>query len=244
MISLAQGIVLRKIKYGDSSQIAHIFTKQFGLQSCMAKGLSKRHKASEKSNLLYPASIVALELYYNESKNIKLIKEIRPEYFFQQIGENIPKNGVAVFAMEVLRNLLLADHVQEELFEFCYNFLIYLDQSKNEEIANYPLYFLVQSCKILGYHILGKYSTETPYLDIQDGRFIAFDKSNSDAILKTLARYMSEINIAQGLDDIAQIKMSRSIRKAVLEQFQQFFEIHLPYFKPLKSVAVLSEILS
>lgn len=244
MIALTPGIVLRKIKYGDSSQIIHIFTLNFGLQSCMLKGLGSGRKSNQTANLLFPASIVELSLYYREDKNIKLIKEVRPGYFYRHLGESIPKNCVAVFAMEVLQNLLLNDDAQQGLFDFCRSFLEKLDSAPDTEIANYPLYFLVQAGKHTGYQLSGNYCQATPYLNLHEGCFEAFEHMQATDVAANSAQFMSLINTAESADAAGKIKMSHETRKIVLQQFLHFFELHLPRFHPLKSVPILSGILS
>lgn len=244
MVALTSGIVLRKIKFGDSSQIIHIFTRNFGLQSCMLKGLGSGRKSNQKANLLFPASLVEISLYYREEKNIKLLKEVQPAYFYQSLGENIPKNCVAVFAMEVLQNLLLNDDAQQGLFNFSQSFLKALDRADNTEIANYPLYFLVQAGKHAGYQLSGNYCPATPYLNMNDGCFEARESIQSTNIISDSAVFMSRINGAKSLKEAIQINMNHEMRKTVLQQFLHFFELHLPRFHPLKSVSILSGILS
>lgn len=244
MIVLTPGIVLRRIKYGDSSQIVHIFTKRFGLQSCMIKGLGKGRRGSSLGNLLFPASLVDLGIYYQEGKNIKLIKEVQPLIIYQSLGENVLKNAVAIFAMEVLQNLLIADDVQLELFGFCHQFLIQLDAANDRTIGNYPLYFLVQAGRLSGYQILGAYGEDTPFLNLENGTFTRDESLQTSGLFSESIEIMSRINLSSSLEEILLVKMTHDMRKLVLKQFLQFFEIHFPHFRPLKSVAVLSEILS
>lgn len=244
MIALTEGIVLRRLKYGDSSQIVHVFTKTFGLQSCMIKGLGKGRRSSALGNLLFPASVVDLAIYYQEGKSIKLIKEVLPSVIYRHLHENILKNSVAVFAMEVLSNLLVADDVQAELFDFCRWFLVALDDSDERMIANFPLYFLVQSGRLAGYHLLGAFGKDTPYLNLNEGIFTAEESGQTSALASNTVQFMSYINAAASLEEICQIKMPQEMRKLILKQFLAFFELHLPHFRPLKSLAVLSAVLS
>jgi len=244
MIALTQGIVLKRIKYGDSSQIVHVFTRQFGLQSCMIKGLGRNRESNRRGNLLTPASIVELSIYYREEQNIKLIKEVHAGYFYHSLSEDIIKNSVAVFALEVLQNLLLADDVQEELFAFSRRFLIHLDESETGALANYPLYFLVHAGSLCGYRIFGSYRSDTPYLNLREGRFSSDEHLQMSEVYPESIPYMSRLNEARDYESIQAIKMSHDVRMIVLKQFLAFFQYHLPRFRPLKSVAVFGGIFS
>jgi DNA repair protein RecO (recombination protein O) len=244
MISLTQGIVLKRIKYGDSSQIVHVFTKRFGLQSCIMKGLGKGKQGSRSGNLLFPSSLIDLSIYYHEEKNIKLIKEVHPLVIYRTMGESVLKNCVAVFAMEVLQNLLISDDIQIELFDFCQQFLMALDEMPDNNIANFPLYFLIKTGQFSGYHLLGEYCETTPYINLQDGAFVSTENQQTKNIIPESIPIMSQLNKAESVEDILSVKMTNEMRKVVLNQFLLFFEIHFPHFRPLKSVAVMAEILS
>ncbi|HET8573334.1 MAG TPA: recombination protein O N-terminal domain-containing protein [Edaphocola sp.] len=244
MIAITNGIVLRKLKYGDSSQIIHVFTQRFGLQSYILKGLGRNKKSTAKGNLLFPAALLKWNVYYKEERHIKLIKDVHPSYFYKSLCEDIVKNSVAVFAMEVLHNLLIPDDVQPELFDFTREFLIALDQEGQHAVANYPLFFLVQSGRIAGYQLLGQYSDTTPFLDLREGRFSSINEPGSVPILADRLPVMSAVNAALSLAEIRNIRMGQGCRQAILQQFLAFFEMHMPHFRTLKSVAVLSGILS
>lgn len=194
--------------------------------------------------MLFPSSLVDLSLYYQEGKNIKLIKEVHPLVIYQSMAENILKNCVAVFAMEVLQNQLISDDVQAELFDFCQYFLIELDNAAERNIANFPLYFLIRTGQFSGYRLLGKFSETTPCLSLQEGAFTSKENLQSTNVLPESIPFMSQLNQAESIEVAQSIKLSNEMRQVLLKQFLLFFEIHFPHFRPLKSVAVMAEILS
>jgi len=243
MIAITNGIVLRKLKYGDSSQIIHVFTQRFGLQSYILKGLGRNKESTAKGNLIFPAALLEWNVYYKEERHIKLIKDVHPSYFYKRLSEDIIKNSVAVFAMEVLHNLLIPDDIQPELFAFTHAFLIALD-GEQQSVANYPLFFLVQSGRLAGYQLHGEYSAATPFLNLLEGRFSSVEGPANIIVHVDSLPVVSAVNAAQSLPEIQNIRMGQTQRQAVLQQFLTFFELHMPHFRPLKSVAVLSGILS
>src|SRR5580700_1042763 len=60
MIHKTKGIVLRTVKYGETSVIVSIYTELFGLQSYIINGIrtSSKKKGSAKGNLFQPAAIL------------------------------------------------------------------------------------------------------------------------------------------------------------------------------------------
>ncbi len=55
MLNKTKGIILHQIKYTDSGVIAQVYTREFGRQSLMIKGM--RSKKSGRHNVLFPADV-------------------------------------------------------------------------------------------------------------------------------------------------------------------------------------------
>ena len=61
MTHKSKGIVLRTVKYGETSVIVAIFTEIFGLQSYLVNGVRVASKKSaSKANLFQPSAILDL----------------------------------------------------------------------------------------------------------------------------------------------------------------------------------------
>ena len=107
MIDKTKGIVLRTVKYGETSVIVAIFTELFGLQSYLVNGVrTSSKKGSSKANLFQPAAILDLVVYHNELKNLQRLKEFKWEHLYQHIFFNVLKNSVALFMVELLQKCL------------------------------------------------------------------------------------------------------------------------------------------
>jgi DNA repair protein RecO (recombination protein O) len=99
-----RGIVLRTVKYGETSLIVTIFTDLFGVQSYLINGVrTSTKKGSGKANLFQPAAILDLIVYHNELKNLQRIKEFRWGHLYQNIFSDIKKNAVSLFMIEMLK---------------------------------------------------------------------------------------------------------------------------------------------
>jgi hypothetical protein len=61
MVHKTKGIILRTVKYGETSLVATIFTEQFGLQSYLVNGVrTATKKGTAKANLFQPSAILDL----------------------------------------------------------------------------------------------------------------------------------------------------------------------------------------
>ena len=244
MLEKTNGLVLKSVKYGETSLIVSIFTEKFGMQSYILKGLRSNKTRYQKAQLFFSGSLLDMVVYQNPQKNLQMMKEYQPLYFYQNLTNHIIKNGIALFAMEVLLQLLIADDPQNELFDFSVAFLEDLDHAEQHQLANYPLFFLIQSGKIAGYHISGNYSESTPILDLGEGRFSSSEPIYPPYIIEEDAALMSQLNTAKDFNEIQHIKMSTETRKRILQLFVDFFQKHIPHFRNLKSAAILSAILN
>ncbi len=243
MVHATQGIVLRCIRYGETSLICSVFTELLGLQSYMVKGVRSARARHKKAALLHPASLLDMIVYHQPQKNLQFIKEFGPGYLYQHLHEDVPKNGVAVFAMELTAIMLSARNPDTDLFYFVQAFLKNLDLAPSSAIANLPLYFMIQTGKLSGYHIAGRYGRETPYVDVFEGRFTHRAGHQPPFIEKEEAQLLSLLNEAVSPEEMSRITMTNEQRRMMLHYYLIFFQLHVPHFSNLKSVDILREIL-
>ena len=94
MIHKTKGVVLKTVKYGETSVIVTIYTELFGLQSYIVNGVRKSSKKGPgKANLFQPANLLDLVVYHNELHNLQRIKEFKWAHIYQHIlsEKNIPR---------------------------------------------------------------------------------------------------------------------------------------------------------
>lgn len=242
MMHTTKGIVLKTVKYGETSLICTVFTELLGMQSYIVKGVRSAKAKGRKANILFAGSVLDLIVYEQANKNLQNIKEYQPHLIYQSIQEDVVKNGVVLFAMEVIKQLLATHDPQPELFEFLLEFLIQLDKDATTSIANYPLYFIIQSAKFAGYYLSGEYNDAHPFADIHEGRFSAHSSAYPPFITGSNAHLMSELNQASSLDAIQQIKMTAEERRNMMQYFLTFLQLHVPHFKELRTITVLTAI--
>src|SRR6186713_636769 len=137
-----KGIVLRAVKYGETSLIVTIFTELFGAQSYLVNGVrTSSKKGSGKANLFQPSAILEMVVYHNELKQLQRIKEFRWGSLYQQILSDVRKNAIALFMVELLTKCLKQPEPNAELFYFAEDAFLRLDNSSDTAAANFPLFF-------------------------------------------------------------------------------------------------------
>ncbi|NJE06649.1 DNA repair protein RecO, partial [Thermococcus sp. M36] len=111
------GIVLRTVKYGETSIITSVYTELFGLQSYIVKGVRQSSKKSQgKANYFQPAAILQMEVYHNELKQLQFIKEFQWQTIYNNIFFNVVRNAVAVYVVELLQHSIKQPEANPELF--------------------------------------------------------------------------------------------------------------------------------
>src|SRR4030095_16555116 len=130
MLHKTKGIILRSIKYGETSLVVSIFTEQLGLQSYLVNGVRQASpKGATKAILFQPSAILDLVTYHNEFKNLQRLKEFKWAYLYQHILSDVMKNAVALFMIELLTKCLKQPEANAELFNFVEDALHHLDES-------------------------------------------------------------------------------------------------------------------
>ena len=125
-----KGIVLRAVKYGETSLIVTIFTELFGVQSYIVNGVRTSSKKGQgKANLFQPSANLDLVVYHQEIKNLQRLRDFRWGMLYQHIFSDIPKNAVAMFMVELLTKCLKQP---EGIRRWGFHHSIALGETRNE----------------------------------------------------------------------------------------------------------------
>jgi len=142
MIQKTKGIVLRSVKYGETSLIVTMFTELFGLQSYLVNGVRQASKkGGAKATFFQPASILELVAYHNDFNKLQRIREFKWDYLYQHVLSDVRKNAVALFMVELLGKCLKQPEPAPDLFYFAEDALRHLDEAGEAVTGNFPLYF-------------------------------------------------------------------------------------------------------
>src|SRR6201996_6516957 len=168
-----RGIVLKTVKYGETTLIVSLYTELFGIQSYIVSGVrTSSRKGPGKANLFQPAAILDLVVYHNELKQLQRIRELKWEVLYQHIFFSVTKNAVAVFMVELLQKCLKQPEPNPDLFYFIEDSFLHLDASERRVLANFPLFFIRHLAGLFGFRIQDGYSERASILDLREGQFM------------------------------------------------------------------------
>lgn len=240
-----KGIVLRTVKYGETSVIVTIYTELFGIQSYIVNGVrTSSKKGSGKANMFQPAAILDMQVYHNELKNLQRIKEFRWAYIYQHIFFDVVKNAAALFMVELLQKTLKQPESNPDLYHFIEDAFMHLDDATGQAIANFPLFFALHLATMYGFRLTDEYSPDTPYLDLQEGEFTSEHPVHPHFLGMPYSYITSQLLKVMQPQELTQIPLNQETRRILLQGYQAFYVLHVPDFGILKTLPVLQEVLS
>ena len=238
MLHKTSAILLHTTRYAENSLIVKAYTQHFGMQAYIINGI--RTKKSSKAAFFQPLALIDLVVSGNERTSLQRISEISIHQPYEEIPYNIVKSTIALFLNEVLLKSLREQHPDEELYSFIKNALGVLDLH-HESCANFHIYFLLQLSRYLGFYPQGRHSSETPVLDLQEGRFVGRLPQHPHYLQAQGSAFLSAF-LGLGFDSFHEVKMDKTERKQVLQAVVLLYQLHISSFGLLKSLEVLEEL--
>jgi DNA repair protein RecO (recombination protein O) len=246
MLHTTKGIVLRTVKYGETSVIVSVYTELFGIQSYLINGVRKATKRSSGSAASFqPGALLEMVVYHNELSQLQRVKEFRWNYLYNHIFFDVRKNAVSLFMVELLQKSFKQPEKNESLYYFIEDAFIHLDKADESVVANYPLYFALHLTVFFGFRIEDNTHPGTNLiLDLEEGTFTSSYPTHPHYIEGILAETTSQLLKTMQPDELRQIKLNQTTRRQLLQAYEDFYALHLPEFGRLKSLPVLQELLS
>ena len=238
-----KSIILRTVKYGETSLVVTAFTELFGVQTYLVNGVRSTKRTGLKAALYQPASLLEAEIYHNEKSTMQRIKEVNRSFVFREVLTDVVKNSIAVFMMELLNKLLKQPEPNPDLFYFCEDNLIQLDSAPANVAANFPLFFTLQLSHFFGFKIDDNYSEAFHFLDLREGNFTDEQPAHSFYMSGENSMLTAELLKMRMPQDLAQLKMNHLKRRELLAKYMEYYALHLQDFGQMKTLAVMQEVL-
>lgn len=197
-------------------------------------------KSSVRINLLGHLSIIEMEVYIKQSRDLQRVKEIRLHENFSSIPYDPVKNAVALFIAEILYRTLQEQEKNLPLFSFLINAIKIFDLSERG-FANFHLIFLIGLTRHLGFFPQNNYSPSKEFFDIENALFTEKHPVNPNFIFPPESRYLSEL-ISCTFESMEKVKLNGTLRNSLVTGLLDYYRFHLPGMGKLKSISVMKEI--
>jgi len=239
MLSATEGIVLHYVKYGETSVIATIFTREFGRQSYIVNA-SRSRKSKNKAGLLQPLFLLDLEVYQKQSREVQRIKEMKSLQTFQNIPFEIGKSTQAIFLAEMLYKTIHEQESYPELFDFILNALLYFDLME-KGWQNFHLYFLFRLTEYFGFMPNTKKVGYDGWFDIKRGAIVHYEPPHPLFANKDVTEKLIELSLLK-FHELDAFKINRRMREMLLSTLIDYYQLHFENLGEIKSLKILHEV--
>jgi DNA repair protein RecO (recombination protein O) len=114
MLVTTDAVVLRAVKYGDTSKVVTLYTRGYGRITVMAKGV--RSARSRFGSSLQPLALVRAVFYRKEGRDIHLISQCDLRRAHTRITEDLDRFVAACAAVELVETSVHGEEPNEPLF--------------------------------------------------------------------------------------------------------------------------------
>jgi DNA repair protein RecO (recombination protein O) len=243
MTHKTKGIVLRSIKYGETSLVVTIFTEMFGIQTYMVNGVRTSKKSASKANHFQPTAILDLVVYHSENKSMQRIKEFSWSCLYSKLLSDVIKNSIGSFMAELLYKCLKQPEANADLYNFCEASFLELDRADKIVAANFALFFTLHLTHFFGFRMIDNYSAENLFLDLQEGIFIDHQPTHPNFIEGKNAELTAQLLKVMQPGELEQFNLNGEIRRLLLLRYLEYYALHIPDFGQMKTLLVLHEVL-
>ena len=149
MIYETQALILNTHKYGDTSIICSLFTKDYGKISIISKGARKIKNPNQA--ILQPLNFIDLNFYFKPQRNIQILKEASINKHFFNIKKSYQKFLYSFHIIDIINQICKVENPNHIIFRLSKKILKYINQNNEKLIPIYFIFFLLQLLKYLGY---------------------------------------------------------------------------------------------
>lgn len=236
MLQTTRAIVIRTVRFADHRVILKAYTVAHGMRSYVVR-TGKRGTASVAAlQALNRVDLVADE---TAERDLHLLRELRVERPYQRLPYDPVRGTIALFVQEVLYKVLREESADPVLYAFIEELLEALDS--REELAHFPLLFLVQLSGHLGFMPEPPLPGEDRF-DLKEGHFTRGAAQHGHTLPPILSAALASL-LYLPLGTAPDPPLGAPLRRDLLDHLLLYYRLHLDGLGELRSPAVLQQVL-
>ncbi len=224
--------VLKSFKYGDTSKIITLYTKDFGKLSVIAKGA--RNYTSKFRGLLETMNYLSVIIYLKENRELQFLSHAEYRKSFPHIVKDFKKLQIAYSTIEILKKSVFEYEVVNGSTELLLSVFEKLDVAKSN-IPNYYLYFQMNLAKLLG--LSPDYSEKGAKEDVMETLFDNNEFNLSISQFKFL-RFIDKFTI----EDIESLEIDDNTMNRLISEYEKYLLFHTHSSKSYNANKVFKEL--
>jgi len=240
MLHKTRGIVFKTTDYGETSVIVQVFTEKFGLQSYIINGV-KKPKAKISRNMLQPLHLLDMVVYHKNTGQVQRVSELRNSPQLQTIPYDVIKSSLVIFLNEVLYKAVRQQTADENMFDFIFNAIEWLD-NQSEGLANFHLLFLSRLTRYLGFYPEQIAAAGMDFFDMKNGVFSRYKPEGFYYLSPPHTQNFSAL-LQCTFENLGGLNFSNDERRYLLNKLLEYYALHVEGFGNIKSHDVLEDVL-
>ena len=256
VIVKTEAIVLRSMKYLESSRLVTFYTRQFGKLTGIVKGA--RQPKSKYGSALQPTSYVSLVLYKKESREIQTVSQCDVITPFNRVREDLDKMAVAMKMIETVSNVAHEEEENIPLFKLLVASLSLVDSATKEpETLLYS--FEIRMASLSGFHpVFSECISCGTAMNLKNdaAKSVSFNLTKGGSLcvrceetagqkvkISTAGlRILDRISSVENLKDVLEVDVEPKHKEEIEHLLWSYLRFHVSGIKPLKSERVFSKI--
>ena len=239
MITKTRGIVLRSVRFGESSLIVDVLTKSSGRVSFMVH-IPKTSKGKIKKQYFQPMTLLDFEYDFRQRSNLQRIKDVRVSLPYSSIPIDPAKSCISLFLSEFIYYATRNEQENPTLFTYISTSLEWLDNAY-EDFVNFHLVFMMRLGKFLGFHPFLEDFTPGCFFDLRNGCFTLSMPLHTDFLNAADAGHLYNL-MRMNFDTMKLFKLSHDDRNRITEIVLRYYKLHLPNMPEPQSFDILREV--
>ena len=240
MLLSSKGIVFHTLKYGDTSLIARIYTREAGLQSFLIKGVRSQKGAIRPSHLM-PMNLLDMVFSVRQNSSLQSLRELKCDPVMLELHVDPVKRSIVMFLSELLNRAIREEERNADLFDFLSGSLQILDLQRSG-LQLYPHYFCLQLSRYLGFFPDLRYR-EGDCLDLMEGSFVSPGSVGPHHLNARESQWVYFL-VTNPFEGSSQLAIPSIERRNLLEGILRYYRLHFDQFRDLQSHEILRDVLA
>ncbi len=148
MIVKTEGVILKSMRFRETSKIVTFYTRRYGKLAAVAKGA--RETRNKFGAALEPMTAVNLILYKKEQRDLQLVSQCDIRKQYKKIHSEMEKMGVGLSIVELLDQLTHNEEENPALFSLLDDTLDALESASGNAV-NFRYGFELRFCGLYGF---------------------------------------------------------------------------------------------
>lgn len=243
MISHTEAIIFRSVDFSESSKIVTVFSREHGKIALMVRGAKK--PKNKFSGLIETGSLLDVVYYYKASRSVQILTEASYSEKMMNLRTDFEKMAVMTSAIELIKQLLHENEVNQPLFEFTKKMLLWLNETNIHPPLIFP-YLQIRLANLMGIGLQTRNpdtATSVNYLNLKSGYIKAeSDSSHSYKLTSNQFKFIS-IALHSQSSTLFDIPFESGELKTLIKNLDLYLKYHIEGLRDRKSDAIFEQIL-